>query len=41
MAVGYVLALILAVHWPYLFWLLVSGLMHLVTGFFGGTGPFS
>ena len=41
MAVGYVLGLILTVLSPFLFWLLVSGLMHLVTGFFGGTGPFS
>jgi len=30
-----------AVASPFIFWLLVSGLMHLVTHFFGGTGPFS
>ncbi len=36
-----VVALIFAALWPFVFWLLVSGLMHLVTRFFGGTGPFS
>jgi hypothetical protein len=36
-----VLALILAVVQPFVLWLLVSGLMQLVTRFFGGTGPFS
>ena len=36
-----VVALIFAAVWPFVFWLLVSGLMHLVTRFFGGTGPFS
>jgi Yip1 domain len=32
---------VFAVVWPFVFWLLVSGLMQLVTRFFGGTGPFS
>lgn len=36
-----VFALILAVVQPFVLWLLVSGLMQLVTRFFGGTGPFS
>ena len=36
-----VIALVFAAVWPFVFWLLVSGLMHLVTRFFGGTGPFS
>ena len=36
-----ILAFVAAVVWPFVFWLLVSGLMHLVTRFFGGTGPFS
>ena len=36
-----VIALLFAVVWPFVFWLLISGLMHLVTRFFGGTGPFS
>lgn len=35
------IALVFAVLWPFVFWILVSGLMHLVTRFFGGTGPFS
>ncbi|QIN80389.1 hypothetical protein GBA65_19815 [Rubrobacter marinus] len=36
-----IVALLFAAVWPFVFWLLVSGLMHLVTRFFGGTGPFS
>ncbi len=36
-----VFALILGVVQPFVLWLLVSGLMQLVTRFFGGTGPFS
>ena len=36
-----VLGLIFALVMPFVYWLLVSGLMHLVTRFFGGTGPFS
>ena len=36
-----VVALVFAAVWPFVFWLVVSGLMHLVTRFFGGTGPFS
>ena len=36
-----VFSLIYAVTYPFVWWLLVSGLMHLVTRFFGGTGPFS
>lgn len=36
-----VLALVFTVLSPFLFWLLVAGLMHLVTSFFGGSGPFS
>jgi hypothetical protein len=35
------LAVVWAVVSPFLFWLLVSGLMHLVTNLFSGTGPFS
>ncbi len=35
-----VFSLILAVIEPFILWLLVSGLMQLVTRFFGGTGPF-
>lgn len=34
-------SLILAVIQPFVLWLLVSGLMQLVTRFFGGVGPFS
>ena len=37
----FVFALIFSVIWPFISWLLISGLMHLVTRFFGGTGPFS
>lgn len=37
----FVFALILSVVWPFISWLLISGLMQLVTRFFGGTGPFS
>lgn len=33
--------LVVAVVSPFVAWLLASGLMHLVTRFFGGTGPFS
>ena len=33
--------LVSAVIQPFILWLLVSGLMQLVTRFFGGTGPFS
>ena len=36
-----VVAMVFAAVWPFVFWLVVSGLMHLVTRFFGGTGPFS
>ncbi len=36
-----VFALVVAVVSPFLIWLLVSGLMQLVTRFFGGNGPFS
>jgi hypothetical protein len=35
------LVVVWAVVSPFILWLLVSGLMHLVTRFFGGTGPFS
>ncbi|CAA9453556.1 MAG: hypothetical protein AVDCRST_MAG80-2573 [uncultured Rubrobacteraceae bacterium] len=35
------ISLILAVIQPFVLWLLVSGVMQLVTRFFGGTGPFS
>ncbi len=35
------LGVVLGVVWTFVFWLLVSGLMQLVTRFFGGTGPFS
>ena len=37
----FVFALIFSVTWPFISWLLISGLMHLVTRFFGGTEPFS
>jgi hypothetical protein len=37
----FVLALMFSVVWPFISWLLISGLMQLVTRFFGGTGPFS
>jgi hypothetical protein len=37
----FVFALVFSVVWPFISWLLISGLMHLVTRFFGGTGPFS
>lgn len=36
-----IVALLLAAVYPFVFWLLSSGLMHLVTRFFGGTGQFS
>ena len=36
-----VIAIVLAVLTPFVYWLLVAGLMHLVTRFFGGNGPFS
>ena len=36
-----IFAILVAAVSPFVFWLLVSGLMHLVTRFFGGTGPFS
>ena len=36
-----VIAIVLAVLAPFVNWLLVAGLMHLVTRFFGGNGPFS
>lgn len=36
-----ILALVFAAVWPFVFWILVSGPMHLVTRLFGGTGPFS
>ena len=36
-----VFSLISGVVYPFVSWLLVSGLMQLVTRFFGGTGPFS
>jgi hypothetical protein len=37
----FVFTLIFSVVWPFISWLLTSGLMYLVTRFFGGTGPFS
>ena len=37
----FVFTLIFSVVWPFISWLLISGLMQLVTRFFGGTGPFS
>ena len=37
----FVLGLIFSVVWPFVSWLLISGLMQLITRFFGGTGPFS
>ncbi len=37
----FILALLFSVLWPFVSWLLISGLMQLVTRFFGGTGPFS
>jgi hypothetical protein len=37
----FVFTLIFSVIWPFISWLLISGLMHLVTRFFGGTGPSS
>jgi hypothetical protein len=36
-----VFSLVSAMIQPFVLWLLVSGLMQLVTRFFGGTGPFS
>lgn len=36
-----VFSLIYAVASPFVLWLLVAGLMQLITRFFGGTGPFS
>jgi hypothetical protein len=36
-----VFSVVFAAASPFVLWLLVSGLMHLVTRFFGGTGPFS
>ena len=36
-----IIALVFAALWPFVFWLVVSGVMHLVTRFFGGMGPFS
>ena len=36
-----IFSLVSAVIQPFVLWLLVSGLMQLVTRFFGGTGPFS
>lgn len=36
-----VFSLVSALLYPFVLWLLVSGLMQLVTRFFGGTGPFS
>lgn len=36
-----VIAIVVAVLTPFVYWLLVAGLMHLVTRFFGGSGPFS
>ena len=37
----FVFGLIFSVVWPFVSWLLISGLMQLITRFFGGTGPFS
>jgi len=37
----FVLGLVFSVVWPFVSWLLISGLMQLITRFFGGTGPFS
>ncbi len=36
-----IFTLVLSVVMPFVLWLVVSGLMQLVTRFFGGTGPFS
>jgi hypothetical protein len=36
-----VATLVVAVVSPFVTWFLVSGVMHLVSSFFGGTGPFS
>ena len=36
-----VVLLLFTTVFPFVVWLLVSGLMHLVARFFGGTGPFS
>ena len=36
-----IFSLVSAVLYPFVLWLLVSGLMQLVTRFFSGTGPFS
>ena len=36
-----VFSVVFAAASPFVLWLLVSGLMHLITRFFGGTGPFS
>ena len=37
----FVFGLVFSVVWPFVSWLLISGLMQLITRFFGGTGPFS
>lgn len=37
----FVFGLVFSVVWPFVSWLLISGLMQLTTRFFGGTGPFS
>jgi hypothetical protein len=34
-------SLVVGVLAPFVYWLVVAGVMHLVTRFFGGTGPFS
>ena len=37
----FVFGLVFSVVWPFVSWLLISGLMQLITRFFGGSGPFS
>jgi hypothetical protein len=37
----FVFGLVFSVVWPFVSWLLISGLLQLITRFFGGTGPFS
>lgn len=37
----FVFGLVFSVVWPFVSWLLISGLMQLITRFFGGAGPFS
>ena len=37
----FVFGLVFSAVWPFVSWLLISGLMQLITRFFSGTGPFS